>query len=194
MKKIVVISAIFVIIGNVALVNSSSSLETSSTTIRGEYRCLGNPCFTEECIPGMIWAVISDDTIYYLVGRCGWVWDCENVPWTFGYKPKEGANVVVIGQVYEEQDVVWNRPYNNIKVEYLLPEICPVEAIYGSDSTETELLRSIRDNILSKTQEGRELIKMYYQWSPVIVRAMEVDEELKEDIKEMVEGILGVVE
>ena len=59
---------------------------------------------------------------------------------------------------------------------------------------ETQLLRSLRDNVLSKSQEGKELIKLYYQWSPVIVRAIEADEGLKEDIKELVDGFLGMVE
>ena len=41
---------------------------------------------------------------------------------------------------------------------------------------------------------GKELIKLYYQWSPVIVKAMEADEEFKEDVKALVDGILGMVE
>ena len=71
---------------------------------------------------------------------------------------------------------------------------CVSEAIYGSDSGETELLRSIRDNVLSKTSEGQELTKLYYQWSPVIVRAMQTDEEFKQEVKDIVDGVLGVVE
>ena len=71
---------------------------------------------------------------------------------------------------------------------------CLAQSIYGTDSAETKLLRSIRDNILSKSQEGRELIKLYYQWSPFIVRAMEAVEEFKEDIREMVDEILPLIE
>jgi len=61
-------------------------------------------------------------------------------------------------------------------------------------SAETVLLRYIRDNVLSKIHEGRELIKLYYQWSPVIVKAMEADEEFKEDVKELVDAVMGMVE
>ena len=71
---------------------------------------------------------------------------------------------------------------------------CPILLIYGSDSKETELLRSLRDNVLSKTSEGQELIKLYYQWSPVIVRAMESDEDFKQEVKEMVDEVLTLVE
>ena len=76
----------------------------------------------------------------------------------------------------------------------IIDDICPPELIYGDNSEETELLRSIRDNILSKSHEGRELIKLYYQWSPLIVRAMEHDADFKADVKEMVDGVLGMVE
>ncbi|MCK4825688.1 hypothetical protein KA005_58615, partial [bacterium] len=47
--------------------------------------------------------------------------------------------------------------------------ICATEAIYGEYSPETEILRGYRDNILSKTSEGQEIIRLYYEWSPVIV-------------------------
>ena len=72
--------------------------------------------------------------------------------------------------------------------------LCPVTAIYGEHSEQTELLRSLRDNLLSKTQAGKELIKLYYQWSPVIVKALEADEDFKEDVKALVDGVLGMVE
>jgi hypothetical protein len=78
------------------------------------------------------------------------------------------------------------------QIQTVLP--CPSETIYSTDSAETQLLRSLRDNVLSQTHEGKELIKLYYQWSPAIVRAMEHDEEFKEDIKAMVDRVLGMIE
>ena len=35
--------------------------------------------------------------------------------------------------------------------------------------------------------------KVYYRWSPVIVSAMEEDETFKEEVKEMVDGVLGLI-
>ena len=70
---------------------------------------------------------------------------------------------------------------------------CPAEQIYGDGSIEVTLLRAVRDNLLTQTSEGRELIKLYYQWSPVIVRSMKADENLKEDVKEMINGVLDVM-
>ena len=54
-------------------------------------------------------------------------------------------------------------------------------------SEETEFLRYFRDNVLGKTPEGKEIIKLYYQWSPEVVRAMEEDEEFKEEVKKKID-------
>jgi hypothetical protein len=54
-------------------------------------------------------------------------------------------------------------------------------------------LRYIRDNILSKTHEGRELVKLYYQESPAIVRSMGEDKDFKTEVKAMMDGILVLI-
>jgi hypothetical protein len=71
--------------------------------------------------------------------------------------------------------------------------ICPIEEIYGEDAEETEILRYLRDTFLNQTPEGQELIRLYYEWSPAIVKAMEEDEEFKEEIKGMVDGVLPLI-
>jgi len=72
-------------------------------------------------------------------------------------------------------------------------KICPIEKVYGENSEEVELLRYFRDNVLNQTPEGRELIRLYYQWSPVIVEMMKNDVEFKEDMKEMIDGVLVLI-
>lgn len=67
---------------------------------------------------------------------------------------------------------------------------CPSKEIYGENSQETQLLRSIRDNVLSQTPEGRKIITLYYQWSPAIVRAMKEDKAFEADIRKMIDGFL----
>jgi hypothetical protein len=47
---------------------------------------------------------------------------------------------------------------------------CAVTALYGERSKETELLRNVRDAVLTQTPEGRECIKLYYAWSPVLAQ------------------------
>jgi FtsP/CotA-like multicopper oxidase with cupredoxin domain len=71
---------------------------------------------------------------------------------------------------------------------------CLVKEIYGEDSKEVKMLRYFRDNVLSKTPKGRGIISSYYGWSPVIVRAIEEDEEFKQDVKEMIDGVLEMIE
>jgi len=71
--------------------------------------------------------------------------------------------------------------------------ICPSEAIYGEYSKETEILRYMRDNVLSKTPEGREMVRLYYKLSPVIVKVTREDEEFKEEVKAIVDVILQLI-
>jgi hypothetical protein len=63
------------------------------------------------------------------------------------------------------------------------------------DSREKDLriLRKFRDEVLSKTPLGQEIIRLYYEWSPAIAKAMEEDEEFREDVKEMIDAVLGLV-
>jgi hypothetical protein len=75
-----------------------------------------------------------------------------------------------------------------------VPGICPIELIHGEQSEKTELLRYIRDKVLSQTPQGQELIRLYYEWSPAIAKAMEADEEFKEEVKEMIDGVLEMME
>ena len=72
--------------------------------------------------------------------------------------------------------------------------LCPTEQIFGEHSEKTERLRNFRDEVLTETPAGQELIKLYYQWSPAIVKAMEDDEGFKAEVKEMIEGVLGLID
>ena len=67
---------------------------------------------------------------------------------------------------------------------------CVVEAIYGESSEITGLFRWVRDTILSKTSEGRKIMEIYYAWSPVVVKMMERDEDLKEKVHQFLDEIV----
>jgi hypothetical protein len=69
-----------------------------------------------------------------------------------------------------------------------------IKKIYGEDSTQTELLQYFKDTVLSQTPEGRELIRLFYFWSPLIVKAMEEDDAFREEIKGMIDTMLAVPE
>ena len=72
-------------------------------------------------------------------------------------------------------------------------KVCPILCGLGEGSEETQLLRYFRDEVLDKTPEGREMIRLYYQWGPLIAQAMEEDEELKQEVTEIIEAFLPMV-
>jgi len=84
-------------------------------------------------------------------------------------------------------------PFEMTKAEVDLTD-CLVKKAYSKDWEKVVLLRSFRDNLLRKTPEGCEIIRLYYQWSPVIVKAMEEDEKFKEEVKEMIDRVLPLIE
>ena len=70
---------------------------------------------------------------------------------------------------------------------------CTSIDLYGENSAEIQLLRHFRDTFLDTFQAGKELVKLYYQWSPHIFRAMESDEEFKQEVKDLVDEVLGLI-
>jgi hypothetical protein len=117
--------------------------------------------------------VTNFDTV---VGNSAKVYDFEITPNTIIISPGQGPSSTT------------TCPENTICIR------CPSEAIYGKHSSETELLHNFRDNALSKTPEGRALIKLYYLWSPVIVKTMEEDEGFKAEIKGVIDSVLPMIE
>jgi len=51
----------------------------------------------------------------------------------------------------------------------------------------------LRDNILNQTPAGQELIRLYYELSPVIVEMMNEDADFKLQVKEMIDGVLPLI-
>jgi len=70
------------------------------------------------------------------------------------------------------------------------PIPCPLSLIYGDDSLQAKALRNFRDTVLRRTPEGRELIRLYYQWGPALARAMMADENFKEEAKQVADAVL----
>jgi hypothetical protein len=70
---------------------------------------------------------------------------------------------------------------------------CVVVFVCGDDSEDADFLRYFRDNTLAQTPEGQELTRLYYEWSPAIVRAMELDKAFKEEVKEIIDKILPLI-
>jgi hypothetical protein len=53
-----------------------------------------------------------------------------------------------------------------------------------------KLLRKFRDDVLSSTPEGKQLIDLYYKWSPLVIKTMVEDEEFEDEIRKMLGSIL----
>ena len=73
-------------------------------------------------------------------------------------------------------------------------EHCVVEAIYGESTEITGLFRCMRDKVLSKTPEGRKIVDIYYAWSPVLIKMMEGDEDLKGEVHHFLDEIVLLIE
>jgi hypothetical protein len=71
---------------------------------------------------------------------------------------------------------------------------CPLINALNNDEKKIDTLRRFRDEVLSKTPVGQEYIRLYYEWSPVIVQAMEEDEEFKQEVRELIEQLLPMIE
>jgi len=72
----------------------------------------------------------------------------------------------------------------------LMDSPCPCVKIYGENAYETQLLRKYRDNVLSKTPEGQEIIKTYYKFSPTVTKLFEHMPLLKNRAKTFIDGML----
>ncbi len=70
---------------------------------------------------------------------------------------------------------------------------CPATEIYGTDSDEANLLRTFRDTVLKNDASGKELINLYYAYSPLIVKMMDNDSELKNSVKENIDKVLKII-
>jgi len=95
-----------------------------------------------------------------------------------------------LGMPHEYLDIYGEPVVIDFKQE---AEPCPMEELYGEHSTKTELLRCYRDNVLSKTPEGQEIIRLYYEWSPVILKAMEGDKPFREEVKGLIDGFMPLI-
>jgi hypothetical protein len=52
------------------------------------------------------------------------------------------------------------------------------------------ILRYVRDEVLKRTPEGREIVRMYYQLSPALVKALQEDRELQGHMKGIIDAVV----
>jgi hypothetical protein len=74
------------------------------------------------------------------------------------------------------------------------PIPCPLSLIYGDDSPQVKTLRNFRDRVLRRTPEGRELIRLYYQWGPALSRTMMADDQVREKAEQLADAVVMMIE
>jgi len=94
----------------------------------------------------------------------------------------------------EQMEVELNNQPVYVKFFRVDRKSCPITKIYGTDSREADILRALRDNFLKEELVGRELIHIYYANSPMFVKMLEEDVEFKEEVKELIDGVLELIE
>jgi len=100
---------------------------------------------------------------------------------------------VTSGAFDESYNGGWNDGFVT-KLDVDEGKTCLLAELYDKASEEINITKNFRDTVLSQTPEGRALIKLYYSWSPAIVKAMEEDEEFKEEVKQMLDSVLPMIE
>jgi hypothetical protein len=66
--------------------------------------------------------------------------------------------------------------------------------LYGEGSEEVGLFRKFRNHFIDSGPEGETIIKFYYKWSPLLLKAIDEDGELEEQLREVVDTILFLIE
>jgi hypothetical protein len=74
-----------------------------------------------------------------------------------------------------------------------LQDDCPAIALLGHESPEIDRLRQFRDEVLSKTAVGRQMIKVFYRTGPALIHAMEKNVALKNYVHSMLNAALLVL-
>ncbi|MCL2041227.1 MAG: T9SS type A sorting domain-containing protein [Bacteroidales bacterium] len=102
--------ASFLIFGN---------LYSQIVTISGETTSVPNPCHTEPCVPGLVYAIETDSINYIITLQGYWKWpDGPLVIETYSFDI--GDPITVEGVVSVKQDI-WGKDYTEIEVLSVIP-------------------------------------------------------------------------
>ena len=71
---------------------------------------------------------------------------------------------------------------------------CPAAKLYGENSSEAELLRRYRDEVLQTTGAGRTAIQLYYRLATFVEKMIERNELIKGLARKTVDGLLPILE
>ena len=125
---------------------------------------------------------------------------CINEPPLYKGNAQNPTKVIMCGTILGNASGIGREKLTEAAAKAITEAIqesdCPVTVALGGDARANDLnvLRNFRDKVLSKTRAGQDIIRLYYEWSPVIVKVIKEDEEFKEQVKEMIDEILILIE
>lgn len=73
-------------------------------------------------------------------------------------------------------------------------EPCAATYLLGGGDPKIRTLRQFRDTVLSRTPEGKALIRLYYLLSPLTVKAMKGDRVFQEKVRVMIDDAMPAIE
>ena len=115
---------------------------------------------------------------------------CKNEPPLYKGSAQNPTKVIMCGTILGNASGIGREKLTDAATKSITEAIqgsgCPLTVALEGDARENDLniLRNFRDEVLSKTPAGQEIIRLYYEWSPAIVKAIKEDEEFKEHVKE----------
>ena len=84
---------------------------------------------------------------------------------------------------------VVNTDYSRIE-KYAESEQCPVAEIFGTEPENVNLIRNLKDKILTSTREGEEYVRLFYEHSPEITAIMKHNPAIKEEAYALLQTLL----
>ncbi len=84
--------------------------------------------------------------------------------------------------------------YNDFTGSCTLSADCPASSLLGGNDQQLEILRRFRDNVLTQSETGRMLIKLYYDYGQQLIPVLEANPALKEQGREILIKTLPLIE
>ncbi len=80
-----------------------------------------------------------------------------------------------------------------LQFDFELKERCAAQVALNNDSRSLNTLRAFRDQTLNKTRCGQKAVKLFYEYSPALVKAMEENTMLQASVRALLTACVTVI-